>query len=236
MHPTTSTGTISMKNNILFAGLFLWMVMLSYQLLMSSNTKQLGNSYASVDRLRLTEIEKNILLIENKISSSDAEIRQLNEINENTLSELKKIHAKLNRLKQTSPEIKQQEHSKNVLPLPTKKAQNQIAKKSIKSKQDRYFQFSNEFIDYEWAPMIESSLTEMFSDQKLLADIPFESIECRTSICKISIYSENLVGMNVMMSVVQSMSEYKNLKTKTFSFDHDGSSGTFEMYLWEESD
>lgn len=61
--------------------------------------------------------------------------------------------------------------------------------------------FDGESVDAEWAPQYQEEITTMFGDAEALSQVSVNSIECRTSMCRVVVFTPTLVEANQLNSV-----------------------------------
>ena len=177
-------------------------------------------------------------IITSNIDLNDTKLKQ---IQTTTLNDSKKA--------QVIPE----QHEINQAPLPqeystevnhfttqTTKADNQHVERtdaedkqlagSAEHHQQTYIPFADQNYDFEWAPVQEAILTDLFYSHEVLASFNPESIDCKEITCLIRIPSSAVTSFNYGVKIGQTLEEL-GYSDKAYSFSTVEKDGHYEVLL-----
>ncbi len=93
-------------------------------------------------------------------------------------------------------------------------------------------QFEQEETDYEWASRHENNLVNLFSKNPSLAHLPLEQVQCRTNVCKISIFQDDSSPFNIATDLSTALgNETWHNPNALFIFDHKPVDGRYILYI-----
>lgn len=90
--------------------------------------------------------------------------------------------------------------------------------------------FDEQEIDYEWATFTETAVNDVFYTSSLLTDFELESVECRTSTCRIRMPQQHQDSIHQADLVLAALEEV-GISYNTKSFSSDTKEGRVEFYF-----
>ncbi|WMS87592.1 hypothetical protein [Pleionea litopenaei] len=98
-------------------------------------------------------------------------------------------------------------------------------------------QYLEQGIDNDWANQQEQHLLELFHQTPQLADHPVQQVHCRTTICKLSVNSNQTSSSAIASKLAQYLGDTSwHDPEATFVFEHHANQGTIDFYIGRDGD
>lgn len=95
--------------------------------------------------------------------------------------------------------------------------------------------FSQQEFDYQWAPEFSTGLHNIFQQSKRLNMLKVKDIECRTSLCKISVLSDGQQSLEMGVSIGMALAE-AGLAEHAYQFATKSDNGVFTVFVGRSKD
>ncbi len=90
--------------------------------------------------------------------------------------------------------------------------------------------FDEQEIDYEWATPVETAVNDVFHTSELLVGFALESVECRSSVCRVRMPKQHEDTFHQSGLVLSALEEV-GIKHNTISFSSDTKEDTVVFYF-----
>ncbi len=115
-------------------------------------------------------------------------------------------------------------------------AQKMMSDKNFDPVKQANNQFSNQGVDFLWASSYENNVVRLFSSEAFSA-LTLDSVSCKESICKLSIYAQDVDPFHAASILSQSLSEQGwQEPDASFIFNHEPIDGVLNFYLGRNKD